>query len=120
MDRRDLLIGALSIPLLVKSLNAKEVELKKYAVLDFTATWCGPCRQMKPIWESGEVKEKLKKKPAEFYEIDVDKNENYVKMYGVSSIPCAILVEVDEQNQGVEISRLVGARSKQQVLQWLD
>ena len=53
-------------------------------VIDFNATWCGPCRQFAPIFH--EVAEELKGK-ALFYSVDVDRNELVARQFGVRSIP---------------------------------
>ena len=58
---------------MVKKINAQqfEDEAKKsaVAVVDFSATWCGPCRMLAPVVES--VSEKLAGK-VDFYTVDVD------------------------------------------------
>ena len=50
---------------------------KRGEVLFFNASWCGPCRQMKPI-----VSE-LRHKGFHFRDVDVDKNQNLAAKYGV-------------------------------------
>ncbi len=68
------------------------------AVVDFNATWCGPCRMLAPVLEelSGEMAGK-----AEFYAMDVDDNPDVAAQYGISSIPYVAVFKdgkkVDEQ-----------------------
>lgn len=58
-------------------------EIEKGAVLvDFYATWCGPCKMMEPILE------KLsKEKDIKVIKVDVDQHEDLAREYGVMSIP---------------------------------
>lgn len=53
-------------------------------VIDFNATWCGPCRQFAPIFH--EVAEEMKGK-ALFISVDVDRNREPAIQFGVRSIP---------------------------------
>lgn len=74
-------------------------------VLDFTATWCGPCQQMAPVVS------KLERAGYPIRTVDVDNNRALAKQFGISSIPAFVLV-VD----GREVTRLVGSVSEQQLL----
>ena len=80
------------------------------AMVDFWATWCGPCKMLAPMLE--ELSEKL---PAncEIVKIDVDQNQDVARKFRVMSIPTLILFENGEAKErmvGVhpldEISRL--------------
>jgi thioredoxin len=68
----------------------------KPAIVDFYATWCGPCRITSPI---------LKDLAAEYgdeiyvYKIDVDKEPELAAMFGVQSIPMFLFIPMDEQPQ---------------------
>ncbi len=75
----------------------KEISSGKVLV-DFNATWCGPCRMLAPIL--GEFSETSKVKVCS---VDVDSNEDIARKYGIMSIPCLILFE-----NGKEIKRSVG------------
>jgi thioredoxin 1 len=71
----------------------------------FSATWCGPCKVFKPIMQeiAGEGYS------VEF--IDVDQEQNKAEKYGVRSVPTTVVEE-----NGVEVSRFVGAIPKDQVV----
>lgn len=71
-------------------------------LVDFYATWCGPCQAMHPILE--ELKTKIGDK-ARILKIDVDQNPELAAAYGVQSIPTMIVF-----SGGAERTRFVGAR----------
>lgn len=64
------------------------MEEKKTLVVDFWATWCGPCRMLAPVMEklSDEYAGR-----AEFVKIDVDENPDLAHEYGIMSIPCVMV-----------------------------
>ncbi len=53
-------------------------------VVDFTATWCPPCKMLAPVFER--VADKYEGK-AKFFKVDVDQNVEVAAKYGVSTIP---------------------------------
>lgn len=57
-------------------------------LVDFFATWCGPCRMMSPILE--DVTKKVGPK-AHVLKVDVDKNPQAAAHYGVQGVPTLIL-----------------------------
>ncbi len=66
----------------------------KLVVVDFNATWCGPCRQFAPNFES--VAEKYAGK-ALFYSVDVDQHPAIAARYNVQSIPMVVFIHPDGQ-----------------------
>ena len=60
----------------------------KPTLVDFFATWCGPCKMQSPIIEK--VKEEVGD-AANVLKIDIDKNEAVARKYNVQSIPTLIL-----------------------------
>jgi thioredoxin 1 len=57
--------------------------------IDFNATWCGPCKLMKPMFEDLAIQYQGK---VNFISIDTDKNPEIADQYGVTSIPTFVLV----------------------------
>ena len=64
----------------------------KLMVIDFNATWCGPCRKFAPHFDK--VAEKYSSK-AKFVRVDVDKLPQLAAMYGVQGIPTVIYISPD-------------------------
>jgi len=64
----------------------------KLVVIDFNATWCGPCRQFAPTFK--EVAEEMADK-AQFYSVDIDKHPELAQKYDVQSIPMVVYLKSD-------------------------
>ena len=66
-------------------------------LLDFSATWCGPCRQMEPVVAQ------LEQQGYPVRRVNVDREPELAQRFGVSSIPAFVLVR-----SGRETQRIVG------------
>ena len=78
----------------------------KKVLVDFNATWCGPCRMLKPVIdEIAATNDSVK-----VVSIDVDDEEELAEQYNVSSIPCLVLFD-----KGNETERSVGFKSKEDI-----
>ncbi len=83
----------------MKQINEKDFDsaIKKgICVVDFFATWCGPCKMMSPILD--EIEEELGGK-VQFYKVDVDDNERLARKFGIMSIPTILVFENGEQRE---------------------
>ena len=75
-------------------------------LLDFTATWCGPCRMIAPTLEQiAEENEHIT-----IGKIDVDEDPSLAVKFGVSSIPTLILMD-----KGTPVGTRVGLQTKAQI-----
>lgn len=73
-------------------------------VLFFNASWCGPCRQMKPIVKS------LRHQGYRMRDVDVDRNRTLAEQYGISSVPTFVFVE-----NGTEVNRFSGSTTPERL-----
>ena len=96
----------------ITSADFEEVVLKseKPVLVDFNATWCGPCRMLKPVLEELSAE----RPDVTVVGIDVDENMDLAEEYGVFSIPCVVLIK-----DGVEADRSVGLVPKESLVKML-
>jgi thioredoxin len=78
----------------------------KPAIVDFTASWCGPCQRIAPILE--ELAEEYKGEIV-IYKVDVDKEKGLAQAFNVSSIPAVLFIPAD----GSDPIMTIGARGKE-------
>lgn len=92
--------------------NFKDEIASGVVLVDFFATWCGPCKMMAPVIDelSGEFEGKAK-----IGKLDVDDNSKSAGEYGVQSIPTLILFK-----DGKENDRMIGFQSKEVLKEKLD
>ena len=84
----------------------------KPCVIDFYATWCGPCKRLAPIMD--ELSETYKGK-INFYKVDVDQNRELAAAFGISSIPQVLYIPVEGKP-----SLKVGLYPKEEIIKLLD
>lgn len=87
-----------------------EIIKEDLVLVDFYATWCGPCRMLSPILD-----EVLKETNITLLKVDVDKNEMIAKRYGIMSIPTMILFK-----NGEIVEKRVGMTSKDELIKWIN
>ncbi|QDU08477.1 thioredoxin domain-containing protein [Gimesia aquarii] len=81
--------------------NSVFAETSKGVLLDFTATWCGPCQKMSPLIS------RLKREGYPIRKVDVDQEPELARRFNVSSIPAFVLVV-----GGQEVARSVGSTTE--------
>lgn len=99
----------------MRVINGKEFRALKEAnkpfLVDFSATWCGPCKMLAPVL--AEVSEE--RTDVEIVTVDVDKENELAKSYGIMSVPSLFLF------QGSEVlAKTMGYQSKEQVNAFID
>ena len=92
-----------------------ENEVEKHdglAIVDFWATWCGPCRALSPVLDeiASENDERFK-----IAKVDVDQNPSLAATFGVRSIPTLLFVK-----DGKLLDQQIGAISKREIVKRLE
>ena len=99
----------------IREISAAEFEdvvLKadKPVLVDFNATWCGPCRMLKPTLDAVAAE----RPDVAIVGVDIDENPDLAEEYEIFSIPCLILFK-----DGMEADRSVGLIPKGALLDFL-
>lgn len=79
-------------------------ENKGVVVVDFFATWCGPCKMLAPVFES--VSEELN--DAKFVKVDIDESLELAQKFGISTVPTMMIFK-----DGKVVDKLVGFMPKE-------
>ena len=100
---------------MVKKINGQEFQTEAkaadVAVVDFNATWCGPCKMLAPILEA--VSEEMAGQVS-FYALDVDDNPDVAAEYRVQSIPCLVLMK-----RGQFVDQSIGFKPQPAISAWV-
>ena len=80
---------------------------KGVVVVDFSATWCGPCKMLGPVFEG--VSNKMGDK-AKFFKVDIDEDSNIAQKYRISAVPTMIIFK-----DGVPVEILAGFMPEQNI-----
>lgn len=86
----------------------KEEIIEGLVLVDFWATWCGPCRMQAPILE--QLGEELDESELKICKLDVDENPETPQAFGVMSIPTLIFFK-----DGQMVKQVVGVQTKAQL-----
>ena len=83
------------------------IKSKKPTIVDFFATWCGPCKMLSPILEQVDAGSN-----GEYNVVKVDVDESYdiAKQFGIMSVPTMIIFK-----NGEEKEKMIGLRQKNQI-----
>lgn len=86
---------------------------KGLVLIDFWATWCGPCRMQGPILE--QLEEDYEEDQLKIVKMDVDENPNTPREFGIMSIPTLVL-----KKDGEVVEKVVGVHTKPQLKELVD
>ena len=81
-------------------------------LVDFWATWCGPCKMIAPVLEEmdAEMSDKVK-----IVKVDVDENQATASEFGIMSIPTLVLFK-----DGKPVDKAVGFQPKEALVQFVE
>ena len=89
----------------------EDIESDKPVLIDFFATWCGPCKMVSPV-----VDEIANERPdIKVCKLDVDRNLDLARTFQVMSVPTLVAMK-----NGEIINKIVGAMPKAQILKMFD
>lgn len=84
------------------------VQDDKLLVVDFFATWCGPCKKLSPMLD--EVSEEFGDR-VNIVKVDVDESEDLAMTYGIRSVPTVLFFK-----NGQQVDKFVGALPKSEIV----
>ena len=87
--------------------QSEVLESKETVLIDFWASWCGPCRMLSPVVD--QVADEVS--GVKVGKVNVDEQMELAQQYGVTSIPCLVVFK-----DGKEVNRSVGVVPKSRVL----
>lgn len=91
--------------------NKEVMESDKTVLLDFWATWCGPCQMIAPVLD--EIAEECP--DITVGKIDVEQEQELAVSFSITSIPTLIVIK-----NGKAVEKAVGMRAKNQILEMID
>lgn len=98
------------IPIDQENFENEVIKSEKPVLVDFWASWCGPCRMVGPILD--EIAEE--RSDIKVCKVNVDEQQKLAGKFEIMSIPTILLMK-----EGKIIQRMVGAKTKNEILSML-
>jgi thioredoxin 1 len=105
-------VDGIEVTMTTENFDAEALQSEIPVLVDFGATWCGPCRRMEPAMAYLSVQYKDRVKVGK---VDVDENAEIQTQYNVDAFPTFVIFQ-----NGQEVARTVGAMSYRDLSSWLD
>jgi thioredoxin 1 len=102
----------LILTLTEKNFETEVLKSSQPVLVDFWATWCGPCKMIAPLLD--ELAEAYEGR-AKIGKVDVDQESNLAARYGIQAIPTLLLFK-----DGQVVGQMVGAKGKRDIQALLD
>lgn len=91
--------------------NFQEMTGKGLVLVDFFATWCGPCRMLGPVLEDmANDRDSI-----DIVKVDIDESMNLARQYGIMSVPTLVLFK-----DGQVVAQTGGFQPKESIQQFID
>ena len=89
-----------------ENFNEKVLQGKGTVLVDFFATWCGPCKMLAPVLE-----QVAQDTTAKIYKVDIDESEDLARSYGIMVVPTMIIFK-----DGKQVEKFSGYMQKDAIL----
>ena len=97
---------------IIKNIEAeKEIKSNELVVIDFFASWCGPCQMFMPIFDESSQKNK----DIKMFKMDIDNEIEYANKVGVQGVPTIVAFK-----DGKEIKRFSGYKSLEDLEEFIN
>lgn len=90
--------------------NFSEVTKDSFVLVDFFATWCGPCKMLSPV-----LHEVAEEKNVKTVKVDIDASIDLATKYGVMSVPTLMIFK-----EGEVVATSTGYKSKDALIKWIE
>lgn len=95
----------------IENNDMTKVQESKLAVVDFSATWCGPCKMLAPVFH--ELAEEIT--DVDFFNADVDENRELAEKFSIQGVPSVLVFK-----EGTLADRSVGFQPKENLCRFIE